>query len=65
MKLKHYSLALVTVMLVSCGNDDASKEKKDTANMLNDTFPAGPSTVFDTQPGDLIEKDSLNRPKRK
>jgi hypothetical protein len=65
MKTSYYGLALVTAIIVSCGNDDAAKANRDTANMLNDTFPAGPSTVFDSHPGDAKDPDSLKRPKTK
>jgi hypothetical protein len=64
MKLKIFSAALMTGLLFSCSNSDSSDEHKDSANTLQDTFPANglkDSVGLDSDAADATHVDSLNK----
>lgn len=62
MKQKIFSAILLTGVLVACGNDDTSEQNRDSANMLQDTLPAGgfkEAIGVDSHPADATHVDSI------
>jgi hypothetical protein len=64
MKLKCAFAVLLLMTAAACNNGDDEKRKSDSANVLNDTFPAnrvGDTTGLDSNPADKTKIDSGNR----
>jgi hypothetical protein len=64
MKQKMFYAALITGLLFSCSNGDTSEENKDSANTLQDTFPANglnDSMPADSNPPDKTYVDSMQK----
>jgi hypothetical protein len=55
---------LLMTAVAACNNGDDANHKSDSANVLNDTFPAnraGDTTGLDSNPADNTKIDSGNR----
>jgi hypothetical protein len=64
MNLKCVFAGLLLMTAAACNNGDDEKRKSDSANVLNDTFPAnrvGDTTGLDSNPADKTKIDSGNR----
>lgn len=64
MKRKLFFAVLVTGLSFSCSNDKTSEESTDSANILQDTFPANgliDSMPADSNPPDATHVDSLHK----
>ena len=53
--------ATLTLGLAACSNGDSTEQEHDSANTLQDTFPAGriDSIAIDSNPADATYVDSL------